>query len=91
MEKSKESEVIGYLEHVVNSFSSLKRDMVKFEFGRVHKTLQQSIVRTIIVPILERLAEDYEKGCYDDRNEASARFAKQIKDSGVLDSGFPFI
>ena len=63
--------------HTFKEHPSLKRDMVKFEFGRVHKTLQQSIVRTIIVPILERLAEDYEKGCYDDRNEASVRFAKQ--------------
>ena len=90
MKETKESKILLYLENAIDG-DFLNREAVKFAWRRVHHTLQQSIIRMLVIPILECLAEDCENRVYDDRNEASAMFAKKVKDSGALDGSFPYI
>lgn len=60
------------------------------EFARDHRTLQQGVVRSIIRPILERLAEDHAKGWYDLRNESAGRWATKAL-AAVEDEYLPLI
>lgn len=47
-------------------------------FRTSHRTLQQSFMRMVIIPILVHLASNYEKGVYDERNRASCKLAHDL-------------
>ena len=55
----------------------------------LHRTLQQTLFRTIIATIRYMAADSYG---YDQRNQASHEIAKRIIESGALDEAYiPFI
>lgn len=61
-------------------------------FSATHRTLQQSFVRIVIIPILQRLADDYEHGACDGRNrDACALASRMLKDMTDDDLHLPFI
>lgn len=43
-----------------------------------HRTLQQSLVRVVIIPILKRLAQAHKDKAFDARNEASCALAAKM-------------
>lgn len=58
-----------------------------------HRTLQQGLMRSLIVPMLRQWAQDFENHHYDLRNEATVRAASlmvKAMDAGKLQH-FPFI
>ena len=54
-----------------------------------HRTLQQGIMRDLIVPLLKLWSEDFEAGRFDARNEATVKFAHQV--ISLPEMAFPFI
>lgn len=55
-----------------------------------HRTLQQNFFRHIIVPCIKDFAQRFDEGNYDDRNEKSCYYAKQMMPI-IKDAGLPFI
>jgi hypothetical protein len=58
--------------------SKEKQEAVKQMFGRMHRTLQQEFMRTMLIPILQDLAESERLGYFDARNEASCKLASRM-------------
>lgn len=52
-----------------------------------HRTLQQTFFR-VFVKTMNEYGSQYDKGIFDARNEAAAKFAKDISE---MDTHFPFI
>lgn len=72
--------------------SKVKKLEVQKVFSRMHRTLQQEFVRTVILPILEGLADAHANGWTDARNEASAKLAyKMLTAIKEEDNFLPFI
>jgi hypothetical protein len=44
-----------------------------------HRTLKQSFMRAIIIPIINHFANAYEQGTYDARNEATCKLCYELK------------
>lgn len=61
-----------------NSFSTDKVEELARELANDHRTLQQSLMRGLVWPLLKSWAEDYESGHYDLRNEATVKLAHDI-------------
>jgi hypothetical protein len=57
---------------------------------RTHRTLQQSVMREVIVPYLKALADQGENGFTDARNADSCRVAKKMLDAAG-DDYLPFV
>lgn len=75
-------EVAEKLEKFVNSFSFPAEEFADRITQRTHRTLQQSIMR-IVIALLQRWSDNYEKGIYDLRNEDTCKLAdKMIKGAG---------
>lgn len=65
-------------------------DALKEFVPRMHRTLQQGLMRDFVVPILEVFAEQYENEDFDARNEATCKSAHSMKE--VRDCyGYPTI
>lgn len=86
IKESKEGKALSALTDSLNSFSwnpETFAKAVQFE----HRTLQQSLMRTI-VKVIREMAEFN----YDGRNEASVMLCKEIVESGILDNHpLPFV
>ena len=86
IKESKEGKALSTLTDSLNSFSwnpETFAKAVQFE----HRTLQQSLMRTM-VKVIRAMAEFP----YDGRNEASVKLCKEIVESGILDqSPLPLI
>jgi len=52
--------------------------VVQETFSRQHRTLQQSFVKVVVLPILAQLAEAHETGRVDMRNQAAAALAAKF-------------
>lgn len=88
MENSREFKVAKELEHALNDMSW---DSRKFAESIIyyHRTLQQTLFRSMVEVIKIMGSEDYG---YDLRNKASHEICKKIMESGVLeDETVPFI
>ena len=44
-----------------------------------HRTLKQSLMRAIIIPIINHFASAYDEGVYDLRNEATCKLCHELK------------
>ena len=59
------------------------------EFGKMHRTLQQSFFGKYIMNIVRKLALSYEKGWVDGRNETAGKMAKVMWDGLIKE--FPWM
>lgn len=73
-------DAIDNLFHSLNGMGVTKahEEAIVQTFARHHRTLQQCFMRTVILPILQHLGDNYNNGIYDGRNEASCRLAAKI-------------
>lgn len=55
-----------------------RKALIRASFGSTHRTIQQQFVKLVIIPISQKLDEDYECGNYDLRNEASCKLAHEM-------------
>lgn len=69
--------VVKGLSSMLNSFNTDKVDMFVQGMAREHRTLQQSFTG-LCVAWMKELARMEECNCYDGRNEASVKLAKEI-------------
>lgn len=86
LQKSREYEAAQTLERALNDYSWNPQqfaESTKF----FHRTLQQTLVKTMVETIKTIAA-----GGYDLRNKASHELCRKIVDSGLLDDAYlPFI
>ncbi len=56
-----------------------------------HRTIQQNFTR-LVADYLSRLAEQFDEGRFDARNQASVEFAKKVQERVLAEGvGFPYI
>ena len=86
LKKSREYEAAQTLERALNDYSwNPKQFAESTKF--YHRTLQQTLVKTMVETIKTIAA-----GGYDLRNKASHELCRKIVDSGLLDDAYlPFI
>lgn len=81
---------------LANNMSSDKEDLNELAnlLTGDHRTLQQGIMRNLVMPMLRNWAEDFKSGRYDARNEGTVRAAavmvKALDDEPAV-GYFPFI
>ena len=78
--------ILEALSDAVNGPERQMREAIKPFMFRLHPTLQQCLIRSVVKPMLEALTEEHTDG----RNEASARFAKAALEA-TKDIGLPLI
>jgi len=86
------NDVIRELFQIINGMNSQTRvqDAVVHALKTEHRTLQQSFFRYVVIPAILKLADDYDRGFYDERNEGACRAAKEMK--AVAEKAYlPFI
>lgn len=87
VKESREGKAMSALTDALNSFSWNPETFAKAAIYE-HRTLQQSLVRSMVAVIREMAKSEY----YDLRNEASVNLCKAIVESGVLDEhSLPFV
>ena len=87
-ENSREFKAAKELEHTLNDYGWNEKRFA-LAVSTFHRTLQQTLFRSMIEVIRIMGSEDYR---YDLRNKASHETCKKIVDSGVLeDEAIPFI
>lgn len=87
-ENSREFKAARELEHALNDYGWNEKRFAS-AVTTFHRTLQQTLFRSIVEVIRIMGSEDYR---YDLRNKASHEICKKIVDSGVLeDETIPFI
>lgn len=57
---------------------SEKAQVVREVFSRSHRTIQQGMMRTVIIPILQELNDNFDNNSYDLRNQASCYLAHNL-------------
>jgi len=83
-------DVANVVSTFVNNFSHNPTELAK-ALHNDHRTLVQSMTG-VFIKFFELLAQDYERGYYDARNEASCKLAAKIfKNTTECDRAFPFI
>ena len=86
LQKSREYEATQTLQRALNDYSWTPKqfaESTKF----LHRTLQQTLVKTMVETIKTIAA-----GGYDLRNKAAHELCRKIVDSGLLDNAYlPFI
>lgn len=75
------NDVMRELFRILNGMNSdIKvQDAVVYALKTEHRTLQQSFMRYVVIPAILKMAEDYERGFFDDRNEGACRFAHEAR------------
>ena len=72
--------------------NSERKAFVAETFSRLHRTTQQQFMNVVIIPVLEKLSEDYKAGWCDGRNMAAGRLAtKMLEDLTDDDLYLPLI
>lgn len=71
-------------------------EYIKNEMVNLHRTLNQSFTGNFIIPFIQIMAEKYENGYYDGRNESACKCCKIMaealeKELGYKVNGLPFI
>jgi len=60
-----------------------------------HRTLQQSFMRNIIIPMLKKWAGNLDKGWYDLRNQATCQLSQDIINKAIIPfeetNGLPYV
>lgn len=77
--KKETEELAKKLERAINCFGN-EEDM-KFlveEMCYMHRTLQQSFFGKFILPLVKKMAENYNYRNYDARNEAACKLARDM-------------
>ena len=83
-------DVADVLSTFVNNMAHNPSELAK-NLHNDHRTLVQSMTG-VFIKFFELLAQDYERGYYDARNEASCKLAAKIfKNTTECDRAFPFI
>jgi hypothetical protein len=54
------------------------QEAVTVAFNTTHRTLQQTFVRVVLIPILQHLAREYAEGYCDMRNASSGKLATKM-------------
>jgi hypothetical protein len=82
-EKTKQIENVALeLERIVNAMGTDEAtDLLVDKLSRMHRTLVQSFASKVIIKFILKLAENYESGWYDLRNEAACKACKTMKDA----------
>ena len=78
--------------HQINNQMSSSDPMLRAlaeELAWDHRTLQQGIMRDLVVPLLRKWAVDYADGNYDDRNKATVEAAYRAVEAIDQGKGFP--
>lgn len=70
------AEVMDCLNAMGNEAESAQ--VVRETLRQTHRTLQQSFMRTVIVPVVSEFKENYAAGWYDLRNEHSCALASHM-------------
>lgn len=86
--------IVRNMADAVNIFDTdAKREQeVREAFASQHRSLQQLIVKLLVMPILRQLADSYAQGYYDLRNEASCKLAsKMLAAVGDDDTYLPLV
>jgi len=88
LQESREYQAAKQLEDALNSYLwNPQRFAMSVPY--LHRTLQQTLFRTIVTTIKLMASDDYP---HDQRNKASHEIAKRIIESGALDEAYlPFI
>ena len=81
LQTSKEYSTAMLLEQSLNDYSWSPKKFAE-SIGYIHKTLQQTLVRTIIA-VIKEIGSEHQS--VDARNIASHKLCKRIIDSGLLD------
>lgn len=55
-----------------------RKDLVQACVIRLHRTTQQALMRNVVLPILQALAEQHANGWTDARNQASCALAHRM-------------
>lgn len=74
---SKTAVALMELVNAVNG-SHGKEAEVREVFRCSHRTLQQNLMREVVLPILKELDAAYQSGAYDGRNQASVDLAHRL-------------
>lgn len=82
LQTSKEYSIAMLLEQSLNDYSWSPTKFAE-SIGYIHKTLQQTLVRTIVAVIKEIGSEHHS---VDARNKASHELCKEIVNSGLFDN-----
>lgn len=70
------------LERIVNAMGTDEAtDLLVDKLTYMHRTLVQSFTSKIVIKFILKLAENYENGRYDLRNEAACKACKMMKDA----------
>jgi hypothetical protein len=70
------------LERIVNVMGTDEAtDLLVDKLSRMHRTLVQSFASKVIIKFIMKLAENYDNGWYDLRNEAACKACKTMKDA----------
>ncbi len=89
MGKTREEKLASDLAMAVDAFGLSNKKVAKY-IASEHRTTQQNIMR-LMLAIIRGLAENFDKGYYDDRNEATVRLAKKIVESIEGEDALPLI
>lgn len=90
---------VALVEVMAKAMNSLTMDTTSFAVGVAfgllteHRTLQQKVAGTVLLPMVAVLAAEYDSGRYDARNEQAAydAFAMSQAISGRYLDGYPLI
>ena len=84
-------QIADELESFINCFNP-KTEILVDKLSRMHKTLQQSLMREVIMEFIKKEADNYKKGFCDDRNRATGEFCNKIMEMAEKEEVyFPFI
>jgi len=87
-------EAIAALMHSLNVMGGEKEKTVDMldVFRMEHRTMQQSLMRVVVIPLLQHYAAQYRMGRTDGRNLASAKLAAKMLDAVTEDDLYiPFV
>ena len=76
--KTKVEAAVEALSSYANSFSPDRKGFAD-AIRKDHRTLQQEVMKTFVA-LIDGWAEDYDKGRFDARNEATVKLAKELRE-----------
>jgi hypothetical protein len=84
--ETNEGIIMTNLNEIIDDLRSANTDEIVNVVAREHRTNQQLLARNVF-EILKHWSDDYEKGNYDARNEATVRLANEMVSGSELSQG----
>lgn len=95
MDENKKEQIMQTIDNLTRLANSFSSDNLELLVGHLvdttHRTLQQSLMRGFVLPLLKRWSEDFKNGHYDLRNEATVKLANKIVESIKDNEYLPFV